>query len=135
MKSFKFELSFPGDLKSVRAFCMGVRDLLRNVWPDKEQLVQDVELCLMEALSNVIFHAHKDRPQKIIRFQILGRQKDVVIRIYDSGIGFNLDRAAVQLPALQDDHGRGLFVILHLMDDVSYQKNKQWNYLQMVKKF
>ena len=133
MKKFKIEISFPGKLENIRKVSLGTHDLLLQLVSSREKFVQDMELCLIEGLSNVVLHAHKNNRGKKIRFQILVEDNQLTIRIFDSGPGFVLDPKSIRLPETHQNNGRGLFIISQLMDDVLYQKNKEINYLQMKK--
>ncbi len=134
MDIFRAEMTFAGGLEMIRAFGMASRDLLARVWPHREKLADDLELCMIEGLSNVFFHAHNRDTKKGIRFEIIGQPKKLIVRIYDSGAGFSFDRSKIELPDFQSENGRGLYIISQLMDSVSYHSGHKSNYLEMVKK-
>jgi serine/threonine-protein kinase RsbW len=133
MDIFRAEMVFAGGLEMVRAFGMASRDLVVRVWPEKDKLADDLELCMIEGLSNVFFHAHNRDASKAIRFEIIGREKQLIVRIYDSGSGFVYRRERVELPDFQSENGRGLYIISQLMDSVSYHTRADLNYLEMIK--
>jgi sigma-B regulation protein RsbU (phosphoserine phosphatase) len=87
-------------------------------------------LALVEAFNNAVFHAHKSRKDLwiTIRFQI--SEKDLKIDVIDRGKGFKFPK--YDLPDVGSTHGRGLFLIRSIMDDVSYKKRKNGNVLRMV---
>ncbi len=133
MEIFRAEIHFVGGLDMVRAFGMASRDLVARVWPEKDKLADDVELCLIEGLSNVFFHAHNRDASKTIRFEIIGQEKKLIVRIYDTGKGFVFESDKVELPDFQSENGRGLYIISQLMDSVSYHPGSKMNYLEMMK--
>jgi serine/threonine-protein kinase RsbW len=79
--------------------------------PDVRQIV----LCADEALINAIEHAGGDRV--VVSAQVHG--DELGVEVVDGGCGF--DPATIVSDSPPDptlDHGRGLFLIRHLMDDV-----------------
>ena len=133
MEKFKIDVSFSGKLENIRIVSIGAHDLLQQLLPNQERFVQDVELCLTEGLSNVLFHAHQNDSKKKIRFQIIIEEEYLTIRIFDSGPGFLFDPKTIRLPEIGQSRGRGLFIISQLMDEVQYRMNRKANYLQIKK--
>lgn len=115
-----------------------VRKVIRGIGSDRtsnEQYLNDIELSVHEALSNVIDHAYNHEPHHQIELTITWSDQEIVIQIRDTGI-----QTLVPLsPILQDfdvnnlesiaENGRGLFFIYHLMDDVTYARKKGVNIL------
>jgi len=91
---------------------------------------------LTEGLVNAIKHANSAEPTKDIHVRINFSHKDLVVRIYDNGIGFDLD--AVPEPSFNshemDDKGRGIFILRSLMDTVKYVRSDGENVLEMKKR-
>ncbi len=133
MKKFKIDMSFPGKLENIRMVSLGAHGLLNQLLPNQEKVIQDVELCLIEGLSNAVIHGHGNNSKKEIRVQFFIDDTQLIVRIFDSGPGFVLDPKTIHLPEAHKNNGRGLFIISQLMDNVCYQKNKHMNYLQMKK--
>ena len=133
METLKIDVLFLGKLENIRKVSIGTCDLLRNMLPDREELIQDIELCLIEGLSNVVIHAYKGNSNKKIRFQVFVNGIQLAIKIFDSGPGFEFNINKITLPERHKSCGRGLFIISQLMDRVEYKMNRQVNYLRMVK--
>ena len=92
-----------------------LRDYLSRYCAERE-LVDDVVLCVEEACTNAIRHSGSSADIGIALEFTDGR---LVAFVRDSGRGFDttrFDRRA--LPDLTVDHGRGLFIIANLMDDL-----------------
>jgi serine/threonine-protein kinase RsbW len=89
-----------------------------------------------EALANAVKHGCKSNPALQVRCRV-GPDADggMVIVVRDSGPGF--DPGSVPCPmdgdGLNLDHGRGIFMIRQLMDDVRYEHHG--TELHMTKKF
>jgi serine/threonine-protein kinase RsbW len=85
----------------------------------------EVELALREAISNAMIHGCKGDPSKIIQV-CMGCDKDkgLIIIVRDQGPGFDFKQVKDPLVGqnVYDDHGRGIYLINQLMDEVSYER-------------
>jgi serine/threonine-protein kinase RsbW len=101
---------------------------------DRETLGHHINVVLTEALVNAIKHANTSKPETEVRIRINVCDKELVIRVYDNGEGFNLD--LVPCNGCQDplnEKGRGIYIIRSLMDSVVYKKANGGNVLEMKK--
>lgn len=85
-----------------------------------------VELALTEALANAVIHGAKRDISKIIECDVLVDSRcGILIVVRDPGEGF--DKAKVPSPVrgknLFSSHGRGIYLINQLMDEVQFLKN------------
>ncbi len=85
-----------------------------------------IELALTEALANAVVHGAGGDPSKIVECDVAcDRQHGMVIVVRDPGPGF--DPAKIADPCkgqnIYSDHGRGIFLINQLMDEVQFHKN------------
>ena len=85
-----------------------------------------VELALQEALANAVIHGAKEDPSKIVECVVAcDEQRGVLIIVRDPGPGFD----PKTIPSctlgenLYSNHGRGIFLINQLMDEVEFRKN------------
>jgi serine/threonine-protein kinase RsbW len=106
---------------------------LKHYEGDREELAYHINLVLTEAMTNAIRHANEDNPNKDLQITIQIEKRQLQIRVYDEGEGF--DFAAVSAPEFKylDEHGRGVYIIRSLMDSVTYKRNKKGHVLEMVK--
>lgn len=85
----------------------------------------DVEISLREALANAIKHGAGGDPSKVIECRVSCEGPGILIIVRDPGNGF--DPTAVPDPLHADNiyshHGRGIFMINNLMDEVKFEKN------------
>ena len=97
-----------------------LRDYLRQYCAE-DQVIEDVVLCIEEAATNAIRHSGSEADIEIsLRF--LGG--DLHAEVKDQGRGLDVmafDRAA--LPDPLSDHGRGLFLISRLCDQVELRSD------------
>lgn len=85
-----------------------------------------IELALQEALANAVVHGAKEDPSKIVECIVAcDEQRGVLIIVRDPGEGF--DPQAIPSCTvgenLYSNHGRGIFLINQLMDEVKFRKN------------
>jgi serine/threonine-protein kinase RsbW len=85
----------------------------------------EIELALREALANAIQHGGKNDPSKQIECcAACDRERGMLLIVRDPGEGF--DPAQLPSPILGSNvfstHGRGIFLINQLMDEVRFEK-------------
>jgi len=86
----------------------------------------DVELALSEALANAVVHGCQCDPSKNVECCVVCDDKrGLVIVVRDPGTGFDPSVLPVPTAAenIYSDHGRGVYLMNQLMDDVQYHKN------------
>jgi serine/threonine-protein kinase RsbW len=86
----------------------------------------EIGLALREALANAILHGAKADPSKRIECSVTGdKTRGIHIVVRDPGEGF--DPGRVSSPTAEQnlfsDHGRGIYLINKLMDEVRYERN------------
>jgi len=100
---------------------------------DRETLAYHLNLVLTEATANAIKHANDNDPKNTVRITIHIDDQVLIIRVYDHGQGFDLEK--VEIPDF--DHpkegGMGIYFIRTLMDSVTYTKAKDGNVLEIIK--
>jgi serine/threonine-protein kinase RsbW len=88
-------------------------------WED----IDKVGVAIGEALANALVHGNHCDPRKKVCISIaLNENCDLLVSVKDSGSGF--DPSALQDPTAVENllakHGRGLFLIRHLVDEVEF---------------
>jgi serine/threonine-protein kinase RsbW len=85
-----------------------------------------IELALQEALANAVIHGAKEDPSKIVEC-LVGRDQErgILIVVRDPGTGFNPQAipGCTVGENVYSNHGRGIFLINQLMDEVEFRKN------------
>ena len=84
-----------------------------------------IELALREALANAVRHGCKNDPNQSVHCTVgCDSQGDMLIVVRDSGEGF--EPSGVPSPLVGENlyshHGRGIFLINQLMDEVSFDR-------------
>jgi len=107
---------------------------LEDLTGDKETLGHHLNVVLTEALVNAIKHANAKDPNKQVQIRINVDDKELVIRVYDNGQGFDLGLIPGNgCPDPLNEAGRGIFIIRSLMDSVVYKKANGGHVLEMKK--
>lgn len=85
-----------------------------------------IELSLQEALANAVVHGAKEDPTKIVECVVAcDDQAGILIIVRDPGPGFDPGTipSCTMGENLFSNHGRGIFLINQLMDEVKFHKN------------
>lgn len=106
---------------------------LKRYKGDREELAYHINLVLTEAMANAIRHANEGDPEKEVHVSIAIVDKNLSIRVYDQGQGFDICTLPTPDFKSLDEHGRGVYIIRSLMDHVSYHKLDGGYVLEMTK--
>ncbi len=127
-------LSMPANSESIATITAAISEILERLEiPEQKRL--EIDLAVQEALANAVVHGCKGDASKTIRCRLNGDQQGrVVISVTDPGPGFRPE--AVPDPkraeGLYGDHGRGVYLIRQLMDEVQFERGgseiKMWKY-------
>ena len=122
---FNLKVTLAADRNAVAPVVLGIMEIVRKmkVAVGKEEAI---ELALTEALANAVIHGAKADPSKIIECDVgCDESRGMLIVVRDPGEGF--DPAAIPSPMhgenIYADHGRGIYLINQLMDEVKFLKN------------
>jgi serine/threonine-protein kinase RsbW len=90
-----------------------------------DELIGNISVSVIEAVSNAIQHGNKNDITKIVHLEYEVKDGLLIFRIRDEGEGFNMEN--VPDPTLPENieniKGRGLFLIKHLADNVYFERN------------
>jgi serine/threonine-protein kinase RsbW len=127
-------VSLAGDCNCVDPVVLSIMEVVKqmNCANGKEH---EVELALHEALANAVVHGCNNDPSQIVECIVAcDPERGMLIVVRDPGKGF--DPKNIQNPTTGDNifstHGRGIFLINELMDEVEFRKNG--TEIRMVKK-
>jgi serine/threonine-protein kinase RsbW len=85
-----------------------------------------IELALREALANAVVHGAKEDPSKVVECLVASdEERGIIIIVRDPGPGFNPEAipCCTMGENVYSNHGRGIFLINQLMDEVKFHKN------------
>jgi len=123
--NLKLSVTLAADHGAVDAVVRSVMNVVREM-KCAEGREDDIELALTEALANAVVHGAQGDPSKVIECDVVcDEQRGMLIVVRDPGPGF--DPAQIADPCLGENiyssHGRGIYLINQLMDDVQFHKN------------
>jgi serine/threonine-protein kinase RsbW len=122
---FKLQVTLAADQAAVDAVVQRIMDSIRekDCAGGKEPAI---ELALSEALANAVVHGAKSDASKIVECDVAcDANRSLLIVVRDPGDGF--DPAKIPSPVVGENlfsgHGRGVYLITQLMDEVKFLKN------------
>jgi len=119
------QIKIPSDISYIRKVSQEIEDFLKNQTVEESTLF-DIRLCVEEAVKNAIIHGNK-RKHELPVFVRYGFNEDTFsVEIEDEGSGFTLKKLPDPTKGenILMEGGRGVFLILKLMDKVLYDKNR-----------
>ena len=127
----ELQFNFKADINAIAAIVERVSQLAQELGCEPGRELQ-IALALQEALANAVVHGCNSDASKTVECRVSydeaaagSKPHDLLIVIHDSGPGF--DPAEVPSPKVGEnvraDHGRGIYLIRELMDEVSFARN------------
>lgn len=121
----KLQVTLAADRNAIDPVVQRVMEIVRQM-KCADGREDAIELALAEALANAVVHGAKADPSKVIECDVAcDETKGMLIVVRDPGKGF--DPAAIPNPCngenVYSNHGRGIFLINQLMDEVKFHKN------------
>ncbi|GIW80004.1 MAG: hypothetical protein KatS3mg105_1811 [Gemmatales bacterium] len=100
-----------------------------------EKTTHAVVLATGEAVSNIVRHAHRNRPDALFQIQCRFQQDGIEICLCDEGEPFDIDAVPHLDPGELREGGRGVFLMRTLMDELSCSPRREGgNTLRMRKR-
>lgn len=139
MDDYKIKVIIESKLTNLPLLRKTIRGICSCVVQD-ERIFQDIELCINEALSNVISHAYHYEPGHEIQIVTTLSKDEITFQIIDFGQKdnkANLNQTDKNFDTMDPfaESGRGLLIIKQLMNEVAYESQKDKNILVMRKRF
>lgn len=140
MNDISIKIIVESKLENLPILRKAVRGVCSCVVTTQEDVLQDIDLCLNEAVSNVICHGYQNEPRHEIQVIVILHSNEIQIKIIDEGLP-NIQ--ANQRHKVEEIHniaslsesGRGLYIIQELMDEITYETREGKNTLHMRKHF
>lgn len=120
----RLDVTFAADVHAISAVVDGAMKIVREMQCAHGKEFE-VETALREALANAIVHGCKNDPAKRVQCCVAcDESRGLLIVVRDPGAGF--DPASLPNPVtgqnVYSEHGRGIFLINLLMDEVRYER-------------
>ncbi len=121
----KLSVTLAADKDCVDPVVQGIMQLVKQM-PCAAGKEEAVQLALNEALANAVVHGAQADPTKFIECDVAcDESRGMLIIVRDPGKGF--DPASIPSPVVgqnvYSEHGRGIYLINQLMDEVKFLKN------------
>ena len=127
-------LVVPSDLRMLSVVRAFVEAVCQASDLDKRTL-HAVILATGEAVSNVIRHAHRDKPDAQLQIQCTASDDAFEICLHDEGAPFDITAVPALDPGELRLGGRGVYLMRALMDELSCRPcGERGNVLRMVKR-
>jgi anti-sigma regulatory factor (Ser/Thr protein kinase) len=126
-------ISVPATADDIAKVSDKVAELLLGLGIAEEKQLE-IGLALQEALANAVVHGCGNDPSKNVHCRLNSdSQGRLLIIVSDPGPGIGKTPASPVLsPNLYQDHGRGIYLIRRLMDDVRFERGgseiQMWKY-------
>ena len=133
----RIELKIKSDYKEVTPLCQNVRAFCLNEGVEKK-ICNEIEICLTEALNNIVKHSYKEDFTKTVNVIITSENDWMKFDLIETGI----PRKEFHKPTLEFDPndienlpegGMGLYIIDQLMNEISYKTENGVNIFTMKK--
>jgi serine/threonine-protein kinase RsbW len=128
------DLAMPANSEAIATVVDSISEILiRLEVPEQKRL--EVALAVQEALANAVVHGCGNDPSKQVRCRLQSDPRgQIVIIVTDPGPGFSPEVLSdpKRRGNLYADHGRGVYLIRQLMDEVSFggsgNEIRMWKY-------
>ena len=121
----RVRVTLAADRKAVDPVVAQVMESVRQM-KNIEGKEDAIELALQEALANAVVHGAKEDPTKIVECLVAWDElRGILIIVRDPGPGFDPQAipSCTMGENLYSNHGRGIFLINQLMDEVQFHRN------------
>jgi serine/threonine-protein kinase RsbW len=128
------DIRIPGDPNAISGVTDAITDALTKLDVPEEKRME-IALAVQEALANAVIHGCNSDPSLEVRCRLQRDEKGrIVIIVTDPGPGFRPEAVSNprQSENLYQDHGRGVYLIRQLMDEVQFENGgnqiRMWKY-------
>ena len=127
MKTQNYSFELDNKLSDLKALNQHLIDFGRDIGLP-ELIISEINVCLDELFTNIVFYGFKDDRVHKIKFTIKVDGTMLIATMEDDGVPFNpLKKKAAELPTDIDSAqigGLGILIIKKLMDSVCYEREQ-----------
>ena len=120
----KMDTTIPGKRDAIQPLVDSIMNVVHST-RCAEGREEQVQIALIEALANAVIHGCKENPDKKVEVCVACDESGgMLIIIRDPGNGFDPGKipSPIEGQNLFETHGRGIFLINQLVDNVKYEK-------------
>lgn len=98
-------------------------DYVCSSLPIKEDAYGNVLISVTEAVNNAIVHGNANDASKKVHLEVVDLPNSINITIADNGAGFDYENLPDPTAPenIEKEHGRGIFLMKSLSDDVTFE--------------
>lgn len=117
-------INFPSQIKNV-SYAENLVDEISEKYDLSSEIYGNILVSLVEAVNNAVTHGNKLDPNKVVKIKCVLENDLLEFVVTDEGKGFDFERLPdPTLPEnIEKPDGRGIFLMKHLSDGVSFSKN------------
>jgi serine/threonine-protein kinase RsbW len=115
-------LVIPAVVRSLHQARLFIEQMAREAGLDDADR-EAVSLAVTEAVSNAIRHGSPRGVEDVVELVVANEKDRLEVTVRDSGTGFAPGEVTLPDPMSYADHGRGLFLIYALMDEVEFARD------------
>ena len=127
--------AFPATLSNLKYIRSIIKDFLKIHKVDLN-IIKNIQLATDEAVTNIIKHGYKgENKNNIIKINLEFKDERIIINLYDNGSSVKEEQIKPRELVNIKPGGLGTHFINNIMDEVKWEKSKNWiNHLKMIKK-
>ena len=127
--------AFPATLSNLKYIRAIIKDFLKIHKVDLN-IIKNIQLASDEAVTNIIKHSYQgENKNNIIEINLEFKEKRIIIHLYDNGSSVKKEQIKPRELTNIKPGGLGTHFINNIMDEVKWEKSKNWiNHLKMIKK-
>ena len=120
----KIQIKIPSVLENIKVVESFI-DNVKETYQINDDIYGNIMVAVTESVSNSIIHGNKLDKNKEVNLILILESSDIKIIIEDEGDGFDVEKIPdpTHPNNLQNPCGRGIFLIKHLCDNVSFNDN------------
>mgnify|MGYP001822948286 FL=1 len=130
MKTQNYSFELDNKLSDLKALNQHLIDFGRDIGLP-ELIISEINVCLDELFTNIVFYGFKDDRVHKIKFTIKVDDTMLIAAMEDDGVPFNpLKKKAAELPTDIDSAqigGLGIHITRELMDTINYERKRGIN--------
>jgi serine/threonine-protein kinase RsbW len=118
------DMSVAGDVKAITPVIEHIMEKIAQMGCARGKEFE-VETAIREALANAVLHGCKEDPKCTVQISVAcDNAKGILVVVRDPGPGFDPEKipSPIEGQQIYEDHGRGIYLISQLMDEVSFEE-------------
>jgi len=100
-------------------------DDISNEYGFASEIYGKILIASVEAVNNAIIHGNKSDSEKVVEVDIFEKDEQLHIMVEDEGEGFDYENVPDPTAPenIENIHGRGVFLMIQLSDEVHFYEN------------